>query len=146
MHLPDSVVGASTCQVLHATCQVLHADVITCLSPLHRNAAMTGRRLYMHEEFVNIMQAVNLCTVYGGSSYPPQETLCLGVHIVVRTPGRVKDYLNKLLVSASLKRSTLRTTTQKDEGRKKRYQPHITLHTNIPYATHERPNVCHRAG
>lgn len=52
----------------------------------------------MHADFEYIGQAAGLATVclYGGSPYPPQESaLRRGVDVIVGTPGRVKDHLER---------------------------------------------------
>jgi ATP-dependent RNA helicase DDX21 len=52
----------------------------------------------VHEDFAYIGSAGHLKTlcVYGGSAYGPQESaLRRGVHIVVGTPGRIKDHIER---------------------------------------------------
>ena len=52
----------------------------------------------MHADFENIGRAAALATVclYGGSPYGPQEgVLRRGCDVVVGTPGRVKDHLER---------------------------------------------------
>lgn len=54
--------------------------------------------LQVHADFEWISKAYQLSTlcVYGGSPYQPQESaLRRGVDIVVGTPGRVKDHLQR---------------------------------------------------
>ena len=54
--------------------------------------------MQVHEDFDHIGQAGGLRTlcVYGGSPYGPQEAaLRRGVHVVVGTPGRVKDHIER---------------------------------------------------
>lgn len=54
--------------------------------------------LQVHADFEYIGQAAGLSTVclYGGTPYPPQESLLRkGVDVVVGTPGRVKDHLER---------------------------------------------------
>ena len=52
----------------------------------------------VHADFENIGRAASLSTVclYGGSPYGPQEgVLRRGCDVVVGTPGRVKDHLER---------------------------------------------------
>ncbi len=54
--------------------------------------------MQVHSDFDYIGQAFNLSTlsVYGGAPYGPQENaLRKGVDVVVGTPGRVKDHLER---------------------------------------------------
>lgn len=55
-------------------------------------------REQVHADFENIGRAASLSTVclYGGAPYPPQESvLRRGCDVVVGTPGRVKDHLER---------------------------------------------------
>ncbi|WP_035834360.1 DEAD/DEAH box helicase [Jonesia quinghaiensis] len=48
------------------------------------------------ESFAQFMPGLNTLAVYGGSPYPPQiRALKTGVHVVVGTPGRVIDHLDR---------------------------------------------------
>lgn len=63
--------------------------------------------LQVHADFEYIGQAAGLNTVclYGGTPYAPQENILRkGVDIVVGTPGRVKDHIER----GSLKLTQLR--------------------------------------
>ena len=54
--------------------------------------------LQVHDDFEFMGKAANLTTlcVYGGAPYGPQESaLRRGVDVVVGTPGRIKDFLEK---------------------------------------------------
>ena len=55
------------------------------------------------EQFARHMDAISVLPIYGGSSYGPQlGGLKRGAHIVVGTPGRVIDHLNKGSLDLSL--------------------------------------------
>ena len=59
---------------------------------VHRDAVQ------VHADFEYIGKAANLATVclYGGSPYGPQESILRrGCDVVVGTPGRVKDHLER---------------------------------------------------
>lgn len=65
---------------------------VICLLPTRELASQ------VHAEFEHIGAAGALRTlvVYGGTSYAPQEAaLRRGVHIVVGTPGRIKDHIER---------------------------------------------------
>lgn len=48
------------------------------------------------EEFTKSSKGLNICSIYGGSSYPAQESaLRRGVDVVVGTPGRIIDHLER---------------------------------------------------
>jgi ATP-dependent RNA helicase DDX21 len=52
----------------------------------------------VHADFEYIGQAADLVTlaVYGGAPYPPQENrMRAGVDVVVGTPGRIKDHIER---------------------------------------------------
>ena len=54
--------------------------------------------MQVHADFEYIGKAANLSTVclYGGSPYGPQENILRrGCDVVVGTPGRVKDHLER---------------------------------------------------
>ena len=53
--------------------------------------------MQVHEDFAYIGQAtIRTVCVYGGSAYAPQESaLRRGVHVVVGTPGRIKDHIER---------------------------------------------------
>jgi ATP-dependent RNA helicase DDX21 len=66
--------------------------------------------MQVHQEFEYIGRAgaVRALCVYGGTSYGPQESaLRRGVHIVVGTPGRIKDHIER----GSMKMQRLRYST-----------------------------------
>ena len=65
---------------------------------LPRQASTMLCLLQVHADFEYIGKAGNLSTVclYGGSPYGPQESILRrGCDVVVGTPGRVKDHLER---------------------------------------------------
>lgn len=47
-------------------------------------------------EYVGQASAMRTCCVYGGAPYGPQENaLRRGVHVVIGTPGRIKDHIER---------------------------------------------------
>ncbi len=58
--------------------------------------------LQISENFEAVCPSLSTCCIYGGTSYWPQETaIRRGLDILVGTPGRILDYVQKKMLDLS---------------------------------------------
>lgn len=86
--------------LLHALAMCMHPKVTPNDAPIHHITHLTSPPLLpqVHADFEYIGQAAGIQTlcVYGGTPYDSQtHMLNKGVDVVVGTPGRVKDHLER---------------------------------------------------
>ena len=85
-------------QFQQTTLQQVYPEILAKIQPCCSKLTVWENILQVHADFEWIAKAYQLSTlcVYGGSPYPPQESAFRrGVDIVVGTPGRVKDHLER---------------------------------------------------
>ena len=111
--------AAIAAKCLHRSCRQWYLPAVTrrepapcfpcCSYKFHQTLAVQ-----VHAEFEYVGQAGGLTStcLYGGSPYPPQEQkLRRGVHIIVGTPGRIQDHIDRGTLKMQKLRCVSKTST-----------------------------------